>query len=185
MASTREILPSLLVIPAFSRHLGALEWAETQLQAHYGPIGLRSPDFPFGYTTYYEKEMGAGLVKRFLVFEQLTSTDCLADVKRLTNALEGQLAEENRFPEPRPLNLDPGILQLGKFCLATTKDKDHRIYLRDGIFAEVTLRFQEGEYHPWPWTYADYRESAVRDFLRSARDYYRPLLAAWKRSTQA
>jgi len=184
MASTREILPSLLVIPAFSRHVAALEWAETQLQARYGPIGLRSPDFPFCYTTYYEKEMGASLVKRFLVFAQLTPTDCLADVKHATNALEVQLAEEKRFGEPRPLNLDPGILQLGKFCLATTKDKDHRIYLRDGIFAEVTLRFQDGEYHPWPWTYADYREPAVRDFLRVARDYYRSRLADWKRSQQ-
>ena len=65
------------------------------------------------------------------------------------------------------------MLSLGKFLLATTKDQAHRVYLRDGIFAEVTLRFEAGAFEPWPWTYADYREPFVRDFLRQARDYYR------------
>jgi hypothetical protein len=60
--------------------------------------------------------------------------------------------------------------------LATTKDQAHRIYLRDGIFAEVTLRFQAGAFEPWPWTYADYREDFVREFLREARTYYRSRL---------
>lgn len=180
MAAPRVVLPSLLVIPVFSRYVEALEWAEEQLQAVYGPIGLRSIDFTFDYTDYYEKEMGPSLIKRLLVFDQLVPSDCLAAVKLFTNQLEANLAREQQFAEVRPLNLDPGILQMGKFCLATTKDKDHRIYLRDGIYAEVTLRFQDGEYQPWPWTYADFRDSEVRAFLRQARDYFRPRLAAWK-----
>jgi hypothetical protein len=69
--------------------------------------------------------------------------------------------------------LDPGVLSLGKFLLATTKDQAHRIYLRDGIFAEVTLRFQDKAFEPWPWTYADYQEPAVRAFLQEARVWYR------------
>ena len=96
--------------------------------------------------------------------------------KRRTNEMEKELAASGRFPEVRPLNLDPGILTLGKFLLATTKDQAHRVYLRDGIFAEVTLRYHAGAFEPWPWTYADYREPAVRDFLRSARDFYRQRL---------
>jgi hypothetical protein len=74
------------------------------------------------------------------------------------------------------LNLDPGVLSLGKFLLATTKDQAHRIYLCDGIFAEVTLRFEAGEFVPWPWTYADYREPDVREWLKQAREYYRGLI---------
>jgi hypothetical protein len=74
------------------------------------------------------------------------------------------------------LNLDPGVLSLGKFVLATTKDQAHRVYLGDGIFAEVTLRFEAGAFRPWPWTYADYREPAVCDFLKEARVYYRERL---------
>lgn len=144
------------------------------MEESFGPVGLVSPDYSFHYTKYYEREMGQGLVKRFLVFERLVDASCLPDVKHFTNKLEMQLAKEGCFPEARPLNLDPGLLQLGKFCLATTKDKDHRIYLRDGIFAEVTLRFEDGAYHPWPWTYADYREPAVLEFLKEARSYYKP-----------
>jgi hypothetical protein len=65
---------------------------------------------------------------------------------------------------------------LGKFLLASTKDQAHRIYLREGIFAEVTLRFQAGAYEPWPWTYADYRLDEVRAFLKKAREFYREQL---------
>ncbi|MHB1423610.1 MAG: DUF4416 family protein, partial [Gemmataceae bacterium] len=76
----------------------------------------------------------------------------------------------------RPLNVDPGLLELGKFLLATTKDQAHRVYLRDGIFAEVTLRYHAGAFEPWPWTYADYRLACVHEFLQQAREYYRQRL---------
>jgi hypothetical protein len=92
--------------------------------------------------------------------------------------LEQELARSGTFPESRPLNLDPGLLELGKFLLATTKDQAHRIYLGEGIHAEVTLRYQAGAFEPWPWTYADYREPAVLAFMKEARDYYRQRLRA-------
>ena len=167
---------SLLVVAAFSRHLDALTWGEERLQLEYGPIQLRSPDYDFHHTRYYEPVMGPGLRKRLLVFERMPPPDGLADIKCRTIALEGELAALGRFAEPRPLNLDPGLLQLGKFLLASTKDQTQRIYLRDGIFAEITLRFQGGLFEPWPWTYADYREPAVLSFLAEARAYlYRRL----------
>src|SRR5205814_10084035 len=95
-----------------------------------------------------------------------------------TNALENELAGQGRFPELRPLNLDPGLLTLGKFLLATTKDQAHRVYLGQGIYAEVTLRFEAGEYVPWPWTYADYREPSLRAALKGFRDYLKHAAAA-------
>jgi hypothetical protein len=174
----QSIIPSpvLLVIAVFSRHEEALGWAEEKLIAHFGPICRRSPDFDFHQTRYYESSMGLGLRKRFLVFRNLVPPDRLADTKLYTNQLEEELARTARFPEPRPLNLDPGILSLGKFMLATTKDQAHRVYLQLGIYAEVTLRFQSHAFHPNPWTYADYREPALLDFLNEARDYYRQRL---------
>src|SRR5713101_9067288 len=168
--------PVLLVIAAFSRHGEALRWAEEKLTSYFGPIARTSPDFDFHQTRYYESTMGPGLRKRFLIFRDLIPPDGLADAKVRTNHLEQELAQAARFPEPRPLNLDPGILSLGKFMLATTKDQAHRIYLRDGIYAEVTLRFQAGEFEPWPWTYADYRLPEVRAFLKEARDFYKARL---------
>jgi hypothetical protein len=166
----------LLIVAAFGRYEEALRWAEEKLPASFGPIARSSPDFVFNQTEYYEASMGAGLRKRFLVFHDLVAAEQLADIKLRTNELEQEVIQAGKWSESRPLNLDPGILSLGKFMLATTKDQSHRIYLRDGIYAEVTLRFQDHAFHPWPWTYADYREPPVLAFLGEARDYYRQRL---------
>jgi hypothetical protein len=178
MAATRLPDPVLLIVAAFSRHPEALAWARERLEREHGPVLRVSDPFDFHQTSYYEPTMGRGLRKQLLAFRRLIGADCLPAVKLRSNELECELAAYGTYPEPRPLNLDPGILSLGKFQLATTKDQAHRIYLRDGIFAEVTLRFQAGAFEPWPWTYADYREPAVRAFLKELRDLYRQLLAA-------
>jgi hypothetical protein len=169
----RLLDPGLLVVAIFSRHPEALDWARQRLTSRFGPVGLVSPSYHFSQTQYYERAMGPGLTKQFVVFEELLALDQLAPAKGATNRLESELADSGRFSEPRPLNLDPGLLTLGKFMLATTKDQAHRIYLQDGIFAEVTLRFQAGAFVPWPWTYADYRQPLVLDFLKEAREFYR------------
>jgi hypothetical protein len=173
MADPRNPPPLLLVVAAFSRHVAALDWGRDRLEQTHGPVALASAPFDFHHTAYYEPSMGPGLRKCLFAFRDLVSADCLPTVKLHTNDLEAELAATKAYAEPRPLNLDPGVLSLGKFLLATTKDQAHRVYLRDGIFAEVTLRFEAGAFEPWPWTYADYREPAVRDFLRQARDFYR------------
>lgn len=169
--------PVLLVVALFSRHAAARAWACDRLEEAFGPPVLASLPYAFTQTRYYEPTMGPDLHKLFLAFHTLAPPDCLARVKRQTIDLEQELAHSGRFPEPRPLNLDPGILTLGKFLLATTKDQAHRVYLGDGIFAEVTLRYEAGTYTSWPWTYADYRQPAVLTFLNEARAVYRRRLA--------
>jgi len=169
MGVPREPTYSLLVVACFSRHVDALDWATAQLTRRFGKIVLTSPDFSFHHTKYYHKSMGTNLIKRLLVFDAIVSAGCLPATKRFTIGLEEELAASGRYPEERPLNLDPGLVQLGKFLLATTKDQAHRVYLHDDIFAEVTLRFQAGAFEPWEWTYADYREESVRAFLNQAR----------------
>jgi hypothetical protein len=176
MSEPRPQKPVLLVVAAFSRHADALAWGRDQLAQCYGPVGLASEPFDFHHTDYYQPAMGADLRKQFFAFENLVEPGCLPAVKLHTNRLEETLASEGRYAEARPLNLDPGVLSLGKFLLATTKDQAHRVYLRDGIFAEVTLRFEAGAYEPWPWTYADYREPHVRAWLGEAREYYKQRL---------
>jgi hypothetical protein len=176
MAEPRDQFSVLLVVAAFSRYEEALSWGRERLERAYGPIGLTSTAFVFNQTTYYAATMGTDLRKQFFAFRDLVAPDTLPQLKRETNSMENDLASQRRFAEPRPLNLDPGHLSLGKFLLATTKDQAHRVYLRDGIFSEVTLRYESGAFEPWPWTYADYRQECVRSFLREARDYYRERL---------
>jgi hypothetical protein len=176
MTDPRVPAPVLLVVAAFSRHPEALAWARQRLEQAFGPVALAGPVCAFDQTAYYEATMGPGLRKQLLAFRELVPADALADLKRRSIALERELAESRAYPEPRPLNLDPGVLTPVKFLLATTKDQVHRVYLRDGIFAEVTLRFHDGAFGPWPWTYADYRLPEVLAFLKEARGLYRRLL---------
>jgi hypothetical protein len=169
-------IDALLVAAVFSRHPEAFAWARQRLAQEWGPIAFESDPFPFAYTGYYTPTMGPGLTKQLLVFEKFVPLASLADIKNAAIAIEGELQAKGQFPDERPINIDPGLLTLGKFMLATTKDQSHRIYLRDGIFAEVTLRYMDGEYVHWPWTYTDYREEFVREFLNRARDYYKQRL---------
>jgi hypothetical protein len=134
--------------------------------------------YSFHHTTYYAATMGSELRKQLLAFQTLVSPDALATIKLQANSLEEELARSRQFSEPRPLNLDPGLLHLGKFMLASMKDQAQRIYLCQGVFAEITLRFEAGEFEAWPWTYADYREPMVGAILKDFRDYYRRQLSS-------
>jgi hypothetical protein len=177
MSLPRTPPSALLLVAAFSRHPDLLALARRRLEGSYGPVALTSPEYAFEQTAYYEPTMGAGLRKQLWAFEPLIDPATLPEIKHHTNALEQALAAESPRPEPRPINLDPGYLTLAKLVLATTKDQAHRLYLRDGIFAEVTLHFRDGRFQPWPWTYADYRLPEVLDFLAEARAWYRQRLA--------
>jgi hypothetical protein len=173
MAQVRLPDPVLLVVAAFSRHYTLFTEACTALESLFGPVTLTSLPYDFTQTTYYRAAMGSGLKKVFFVFHDLVCAESLAKIKLQTNSLEEAVAAGQLYEEQRPLNLDPGILTLGKFMLATTKDQAQRIYLQDGIYAEVTLRFEAGEFSPWPWTYADYRQPCVLAFFKEAREFYR------------
>ncbi len=172
MRTLGVIEPVMLVVAGLSRHVGILDTEQHRLQERFGPIAMTGPTIEFRNTAYYEASMGTGLLKRYWAFERFLEPDSLAEVKRITIELEQQIINAQQFPETRPLNLDPGFLSLGKFILATTKDQAHRIYLHGGIFAEVTLRFHDGEFEPRPWTYADWQLPQVLAFLKEARKFY-------------
>jgi hypothetical protein len=87
-----------------------------------------------------------------------------------TNSWEAEYAGLQLHAEPRPLNLDPGYLTLAKLVLASTKDHAHRIYLADGIFAEVTLAFRRGAWQPHDWTYPDYCRADFHAFFMQCRE---------------
>ena len=173
MAEIRAHHRVLLVVAAFSRYGEALDWAREQVVALWGPIALESPRFAFTETEFYQPTMGDGLQKTFFACQQLIDPEKLPEIKRRTNELEEQYRSASDWPEPRPLNLDPGYLSEAKFVLATTKDRDHRLYLSRGIFAEVTLHFHGGSWQPRDWTYPDYRRSDYHEFLVQCRDYFR------------
>jgi hypothetical protein len=149
-----------------------------QLEAVYGRIDLETEMSPFVATRYYEREMGPALQRQFWSFEALIAPDALAGIKRQTNAIERTFAMQDGQGWRRRVNLDPGYVDLAKLVLATTKNRQHRLYLGQGIYAEVTLRHTGGRFVPWEWTYPDYRLAECLAFFDAVRRRYRQHLAA-------
>jgi hypothetical protein len=169
MGAPHQPSPVLLLIAASSRYDDALAWGLLQAEREFGPVATVSAAFDFSETNYYAAEMGAGLKKQFWAFAATIDPGRLAAIKLATNLWEAEYAGAGLHPEPRPLNLDPGYITLAKLVLASTKDHAHRIYLADGIYAEVTLSFRGGGWQAFDWTYPDYRRADFHDFFTQCR----------------
>jgi hypothetical protein len=174
MARPRAPQPVKLFCGLLSGDRDLLQRARQLLARRFGPIDLESDIWPFDQTDYYEPEMGPGLQRQFVSFERPTHPDALPGVKHDSNAIEQKIAEQCAGLEiPRPVNLDPGYLDLGKLVLATTKDRSHRLYIGQSMYAEVTLHFVNGDWQTWPWTYPDYRRPEYHQFFSRVRDRFR------------
>lgn len=163
--------PVLLVMAAFSRHQEALQWARENAVNLWGPVALESAPFEFLETDYYAATMGTGLYKQFFAFERLFDPGELSNAKLQSGLWEAEYIGLNRHGEPRPLNLDPGYVTEAKLVLASTKDHAHRMYLSQGIFAEVTLYYKDRSWHAREWTFPDYRRGEYHAFFSRCRDY--------------
>ena len=135
------------------------------LEKEYGPIDFQSELLEFNYSPYYIKEMGEGIQRFFMAFARLVPPDDLADIKIRANELE----ELFRSNSGRKINLDPGLLNLSRLILASTKDNMHRIPLQKGIYGEVTLVFMHQEFHSLVWTYPDYASEEYKKIFTEIR----------------
>ena len=158
--------PVKLVVGLLSADRKLLEQAQSALAEGFGTVSVKSPEIPFSFTNYYEKEMGPNLIRQWVGFHGLIESEQLSDFKRTTGSLEKRFLGPNG---KRRVNLDPGTLSLHNLVLASTKGFAHRIYLRDGIYAELTLLFQSGKFQPLPWTYPDYQTPVCHEFLMRCR----------------
>lgn len=142
---------------------------QAKLAQKFGETELVSPWYDFDFTTYYEPEMGGPLYRRFIVYKELIDQETLPDIKLYTNGIENTFLNVNG---QRRVNLDPGYLTLERFILATGKNFTHRVYLRDGIFADLTLLYTKGAFQVLPWTFPDYATETIREFLARVRGLY-------------
>ena len=142
--------------------------AKQILERKFGQSDFESQTLPFNHTRYYEKEFGHNLVRKFLSFGKLIQPEKLAQIKIITNKIEKGLTHQGM----RLINIDPGILNLSKIILATTKDYKHRVYLAKGIYAEVTLYYQNKSFQSWEWTYPDYKTPEYIQIFNSIRNIY-------------
>ena len=162
--------PGKLILSTIFASYNAVLEAINELEKKFGPVQFETDQMPFLHTKYYREEMGDNLNRKFFAFEKAIDRSRLADIKIFTNKLEAKFGEKVRDFVFRKVNLDPGILTLANLVLASTKDFSHRIYLKDGIFAEITLLYEKRKFKALPWTYPDYTEPDVTSFLYDVRN---------------
>lgn len=161
--------PAKLILGLLASGKEILEKAKSKCVGLFGPIENQSQAQPFTISKYYCKEMGDEIWRQFLSFEKCVPSEQLAEFKEQTNQLEEQLSVKGS----RQANLDCGLLTLDKVVLASTKPANYRVYLSNGIYAQATLRYEKGTFHPWPWIYEEYGQHDVIDFFNQVRNKYK------------
>jgi len=151
-----------------------LEKAREAIIAQLGAIDLTSESFPFTTTNYYESEMGRPICRHFWGIEILMSPGKLAELKILCNAIEDKLAVDGK----RKVNLDIGYLDFHKLVLASAKYNGQKIYLDLGIYADLTLNFQDGDFHALENTFPDFKSGSYNEVFLDLRNLYKRQLKA-------
>ncbi|MFN4896402.1 MAG: DUF4416 family protein [Pseudomonadota bacterium] len=166
----------------------------------FGSFDYVGSQLPFNCTQYYQEEMGSDLVRWLISFTGPHYADILPGAKRACIELERGCAisstegasdgsaphgsditvaaSANSADYKRTINLDIGYLDRHKVVLASTKEAGHKIYLDDGIYADLVTRYSNKTWQSLPWCFPDIADgrynrdlSAIRDiFMRQASE---------------
>ena len=171
MSELSNPIKANLTISVMFKDEKLLEKIRRILEKKFGETDAVSESYDFSVISpYYDPEMGSDIKKVIFSFRELVPRENLVKVKLFCAALEKKYSENGN----RLVNLDPGLLTLENFILATGKNYSHRIYLGKGVFAEVTLMFgKKNVIKELPWTYRDYLFEPARSFLLKVREIYR------------
>ena len=140
----------------------------SDLVSEYGDPDLRSNILDFEFSDYYNEEMGNNLSRTFISFKKLISRDKIVDIKIYSNILEDKYSVGGN----RTINLDPGYLSAEHLVLSTGKGFSHRPYLGKGVYADLTLLFQDGRFKSLEWTYPDYKTEKIQNYFYELRELY-------------
>lgn len=176
MSQIRIPFNALLIHSLLAQEEQLIQEVLTILTKQYGETAFESSILPFHHTDYYEKEFGPNLKRLFVGFAQLVPQDILVQAKLFAMKLEQRFSCNGK----RLINIDPGILTLERIVLATAKNFTHRIYLGQGIFADLTLIFQKGSFRPLPWTFPDYKDDEAIALWHDWRERYKKTLQQGK-----
>jgi hypothetical protein len=169
MGGSKEPKPAKLFMSLIVSEDAIFRRCLEDLRLAFGEIDFVSQEFPFDFTDYYAKEMGSPLFRHFITFGRFINIPLLPQIKQTTNLLEERYSTVNG---KRRVNIDPGYISLSHAILATTKGYAHRPYLRDGIYADLTLIYRNRSFQPLEWTYPDYRQDQIILLFNQFRKKY-------------
>lgn len=161
--------PVKLFMGVLYRDEEKLEQARLRLESLYGPLDYRSEASPFTITNYYQEEMGAKIFRLFFSCAPLISPEEIVRIKLRTDQLERELAHAGK----RMVNIDPGYMDYNKVVLGSRKYNGQKIYLGSGIYADLTLYYEKGRFHPYPWSFPDFKSGQYNHIFLRIRELYK------------
>ena len=168
MGQVQPVYPVTPFLGVIYANEQALEDAMLWIERVLGDVELTSPTWDFDLTDHYTAEMGEGLKRRFFSFSGLCDPALLPEWKLATNRIEHESAQ--RVGEVRPINLDPGYVDGSRLVLASTRALSHRVYIGQGISAEVTMSYRRGEWVKRDYTFADFKTGRYDEFINQVRE---------------
>ncbi|MBR4401105.1 MAG: DUF4416 family protein [Synergistes sp.] len=133
------------------------------LERVWGKPERISQRFPFTWTDYY-RDISPELDRIFFSYPGLYPASKLPDWKTESCSIEKQTGKSRR------VNIDPGAVDGAKLLLASTKGQAQRVYLRDGIFCEVTLCRRKGKWEHFSYTFPDFSSGIYDSWLETVRE---------------
>lgn len=130
-------------------------WSE-----RYGLVEKYSPSFNPSFD-YYQKEMGQDLKRMIFFSDRPFEREEIIEAKKWADSFERKYLVDSK----RLINIDPGLLTLENMILSTGKPYSHRIYLGEGVYADLNYVFKNQSFQTLEWTYPDYcHEEKIQHF---------------------
>lgn len=152
-----------------------------QVEAEFGNIDFRGTPIPFDLTNYYEKEMGANLMRRLVGFESLEDASQVSDWKLRAIEFEKKFnyeqdGDDHSIKQGRRFNLDVGYLDADKVVLPSCKRGPWKIYAHHGIWLDMVFHYSKGIFSPTDWTFQDFKTGVYQKDLMLLRESYKKAL---------
>ncbi|NPA58574.1 MAG: DUF4416 family protein [Aquificae bacterium] len=137
---------------------------ERAVQEAFYPFSFQSGEFTPPFSSYYHREFGKPLLKKFVITQGLIEKTEIVSIKKKTVQLEGTFAEGGN----RTVNIDPFYIDIDQLVVSTAKFRGNRIYAGEGVYLELELFYHHRSFRPFVWTYRDYEENIP--FFNLVRD---------------
>lgn len=164
MSSPQQINKAKLIIAIIYPEKNKPTELMIELKGLYGEF-TASKVINFNYTKFYEKEFGKNLKKIYLAFEKDFDLELLSNIKLQCYLIENKYSED----EKRQYNIDPGYITKNSFVLASFKERAHRLYLSDKVYADLQLVYENKKWKSFTWTFPDVKEQIIQEFLEKIR----------------
>ncbi|UCG62198.1 MAG: DUF4416 family protein [Candidatus Zixiibacteriota bacterium] len=172
MARILKPPPGRLVVSIIYSSMDALADSVKTLEKRFGRVQYETLEIPCAQRDEYKEEMGEELLRRFYSFESPVARDTLPALKAACYKIEPKFSDTVEDYHFRTVNIDPGILTPSTLVMASHKEYNHRVYIRDGVYAEIALIHAHGKFCRLPWTNPDFCADEAIDFFERVRSTF-------------